>query len=80
MNPLFNMFNRQPADSQSPGDFLTQRFGNIANMKNNFDQFRQNFSADPEQVGRNMIDSGRLSQDQANKIASLVNTFYKFLR
>ncbi len=80
MNPLFNMFNR-PQQSQpnpSPADYLTQRFGNIQNMKNNFDRFRQNFSGDPKQAAQNMINSGQISQDQANQIASMVNTFFKF--
>lgn len=76
MNPLFNMFNKQP--QQPTQDPLTQRFGNIQNMKNSFDQFRQNFSGNPEQIGRNMINSGQISNEQANRIASMVNTFYKF--
>lgn len=80
MNPLFNMFNKpqQTPQNSSPADILTQKFGNMQNMKNNYEQFKQNFSGDPEQIGRNMINSGQISQEQANQIASLVNTFFKF--
>lgn len=80
MNPLFNMFNRQQQAPQNngPADILTQRFGNMQNMKNNYEQFKQNFSGDPKQAAQNMINSGQISQEQANQIASLVNTFFKF--
>ena len=42
-------------------------------------QFKQQFSGDPQQMVQNMINSGRISQNQVNQYAQQANEIYRAL-
>ena len=52
-----------------------QRFGNMQNFMNQFNQFRQNFGSnqDPQQVVQQLLDSGKMSQQQFNQLSQMAN-------
>lgn len=43
------------------------------NIMSQFNQFRRNFSGDPKQVVQQMLDSGKITQDQFNQAAKMAN-------
>lgn len=61
MNPLYNELNTQP------GNNLLQRF----------QQFRQQFRGDPRQQVQNLLNSGKISQDQYNNAVRMAQQFQK---
>lgn len=67
MSSLFNDFNQVPFNQM--GDFLTQ-----------FNNFRANFSGDPEMQVKQLIQSGRMSQDQFNSFAQTANMIRQFIK
>lgn len=73
MNPLFNLLggNRMPANTP---------FGNMMNMMQSFNQFRQAFSGDPKQQVQQLLDSGKMSQDQFNQLQQMARQLQSFLR
>ena len=59
-NPIFNaMRQQQMSNNNSP-------FGNFMNMVKNFNQFKSQFNGDPQQQVQQLIDSGKMSQEQFN--------------
>ena len=59
MSSLFNDFN-QPTN-------------NMANLLSQFNQFRSTFSGNPEQQVKQLLQSGRMSQEQFNQFAQTAN-------
>lgn len=68
-NPFYNRQNFQP---NSP-------FGNIQNMLTQFQQFRNGFRGDPRQEVQNLLNSGKMTQQQFNQLSQLANSFQRFL-
>ena len=60
MSSLYNDFNPNPKNNM--GDFI-----------NRFNQFRSTFSGNPEQQVRQLLQSGRMSQEQFNQLAQTAN-------
>lgn len=60
MNPLFNILNggMQP---QNP----------MTNMINQLNQFRQIFQGDPKQQVQQLLNSGKMSQQQFNQLSQM---------
>lgn len=58
-NPLFQMFNNQPANNGMMG--LIQQFMN----------FKQNFNGDPRQQVQQLLNSGKVSQEQYNNAVQM---------
>ena len=51
-------------------------FGGFANFMSQFNQFRQNFQqngADPRQQVQQLLNSGRMSQEQFNQFREIAN-------
>ena len=48
---------------------LFQQLGNMGNnnLLKQFQQFKNNFKGDPQQVVQSMLNNGQISQDQVNK-------------
>ena len=64
------------------GPNFMQMFGNFQNMQNQFQQFAQNFqrqngSADPQQMVQQLLNSGKMSQQQFNQLQNFANMFFK---
>jgi len=60
-NSIFNLFNNQPAAQTPQNNFLSF-----------VQQIRQN-GISPEQTVRQLISSGRMSQDQFNQLSQIAN-------
>lgn len=64
-----------------PPNFM-QIFGNAQNMQNRFQQFVQNFqqqnggNMNPQQMVQQLLNSGRMTQDQFNQIQNMANMFF----
>ena len=57
MNPLFKMF----------GGAMPNNVGNMGNIIQQFQQFKNNFRGDPRQQVQQMLNSGRVTQEQYNQ-------------
>ena len=66
-NPLFGMMGNQ--NMQLPG-----ALGNMQNFMNRFNQFRQTFQGDPRQQIQQMLNSGRITQNQYNQAVQMAQT------
>ena len=66
MSSLFNDFN-QPTN-------------NMANLLSQFNQFRSTFSGNPEQQVKQLLQSGRMSQEQFNQLAQTANQLYRLIK
>jgi hypothetical protein len=60
MNPLFNILNggMQPQNS-------------MINMMTQLNQFRQTFQGNPKQQVQQLLNSGRMSQEQFNQLSQM---------
>ena len=67
MNSLFNDF--QPQQTNQINNFLTQ-----------FNQFKSTFTGNPEQQVRQLLNSGRMSQEQFNQFAQTANQLQKLIK
>lgn len=68
MNELFQQFgNRTPMP------------GGIGNLIQQFQQFRASFQGNPQQQVQQLLNSGKMSQEQFNQLAGLANQFQRFL-
>lgn len=70
-NPLFNAF----GGGKMPG-----AMGQFQQMMQQFQQFRQNFQGDPKQEVQNLLQSGKMSQQQLNQLQAMAQQFQSFLK
>lgn len=70
MNPLFNLFGNQ----QAPGPF-----SNLNNIINEYNKFRETLYGDPRQQVQDLLNSGRMSQEQFNQLSQMAQTFQTLL-
>lgn len=61
-NPILNMFNNSP-------------LGNMMNMVQQFNQFRNSFRGDPKQQVEQLLSSGQMSQGQFNQLQQMAQQF-----
>lgn len=73
-NPLFNMFG--PSQNQP----LPGPFGNVANVINQFNQFKSTFYGDPQQKVQELLNSGQMTQEQFNQLSQMAQTFKQLIR
>lgn len=66
-NPLFKKYG-------------SSRFGNMNGLIQQFQQFKNSFKGDPRQQVQQMLNSGRITQDDYNKAVQMANTFQQMLR
>lgn len=55
-------------------------FGNMQNFINQFNQFKNTFSGDPQQKVQQMLQSGQITQEQLNKAQSLAQQIQGMMR
>ena len=67
MSSLFNDFNPSPTN-------------NMTNLLSPFNQFRSTFSGNPEQQVKQLLQSGRMSQEQFNQLAQTANQLRQLLK
>lgn len=66
-NPLFNLLGGN--NSLNP----------MANVINQFMQFKQSFRGNPQQQVQNLLNSGRMTQQQFNQLQAMATQFQKLL-
>ena len=74
-NPIFNAMRQQQmtmGNNNSP-------FGNFMNMIKNFNQFKSQFKGDPQQQVQQLIDSGKMSQEQFNQLSNMAKQFQSMM-
>lgn len=67
-NPIFNQFGNN------------NQLGNMNNIVRQFQAFKQNFHGDPQFQVQQLLNSGRISQEQYNKAVQMANAMQKMLR
>ena len=67
MNSLFN-------------DFKPQQNTPMNNFLNQFNQFKSTFTGNPEQQVKQLLSSGRMSQEQFNQFAQTANQLRKLIK
>lgn len=71
MNPFYN---QQPSVPQMNGPFQ-----NVANMIQQFNQFRSTFQGNPQQKVQELLNSGQMSQEQFNQLSQMAQQFRSFI-
>lgn len=64
MNPLYQQMNNQPN----------------SNIIQRFQQFKQSFSGNPQQIVQQMLDSGKISQERYNQAVQMANQLCNILK
>ena len=77
MNPLFNLLNnnRQPMNGMN-----NNPMNNMMNMINQFNQFKSTFNGNPEQEVKQLLNSGRMSQQQYNYLSQMAQQLRGILK
>lgn len=70
-NPLFTALG---------GGKTPSPFGNMQNMMQQFQQFRQNFQGDPRQKVQELLNSGKMSQEQFANLQGMAQQFMSLLK
>lgn len=68
-NPLFSMFGGM---NQMPNN-------NMMNLVQQFMQFKQNFSGDPKQQIQNLLNSGKVTQEQYNRAVQMAQQLQRMM-
>jgi hypothetical protein len=66
MNPLFQMMNK-------PNN-------NMMQLLQQFQQFKQNFKGNPQEMVQQLLNSGRISQQQYNSAVQMAQQLQNFIR
>lgn len=69
-NPLFQMF----------GNAMPNGFGQMGNIFQQFQQFKNNFKGDPRQQVQQLLNSGKITQEQYNQAVQMANAFQKMIK
>ena len=68
-NPLFSMFGGM---NQMPNN-------NMMNLVQQFMQFKQNFNGDPKQQIQNLLNSGKVTQEQYNRAVQMAQQLQRIM-
>lgn len=69
-NPLYSML----------GGAIPNNMGNIGNIVRQFQQFRNNFKGDPRQQVQQLLNSGKISQEQYNQAVQMANMLQNMIK
>lgn len=69
-NPFFNAMG---------GANLPGPIGNMMNMVQQFNEFRQTFQGDPKQKVQELLNSGQMSQSQFNELQGMARQFQQMM-
>lgn len=70
VSSLFNMFGKQNPPMNN----------GFANMMSQFQQFKQNYSGNPQQQVQQLLNSGQMSQQQFNQLSTMATQFQNMMR
>lgn len=71
MNPFFN---------QNGGPQASGPFSNMQNLIQQFRLFKDGYRGNPQQEVQDLLNSGRMSQQQFNQLAQLAQQFQSFFK
>lgn len=71
-NPLFNSNQQMQGAAPTPGN-------NIQNLIQRFQQFQQMFRGDPRQQVQQLLNSGRVSQQQYDQAVQMANQLQRMI-
>lgn len=57
----------------------SQNVGGISNLIERLNQFRQSFTGDPKQQVQQLLNSGKMSQNQYNQLSQMATQIQKML-
>jgi len=82
MSPLFNLLNNNGMNNSFGATPLMNNnpIGNMLNMVNQFNQFKNTFQGNPEQQVKQLLNSGKMSQQQFNQLSQVANQLQSFLK
>lgn len=69
-NPLYKML----------GGSIPNNLGNIGDIVRKFQQFRNSFNGDPRQQVQQLLNSGRVSQEQYNQAVQIANQLQRIMK
>lgn len=69
-NPLYSML----------GGAMPNNLGNIGDIVRKFQQFRNSFNGDPRQQVQQLLNTGRISQEQYNQAVQIANQLQKIMK
>lgn len=72
-NNLYNQLNNNN-NNQYPF------FNNLQNVINEFNNFKNSFQGDPQQVVQQLLQTGKMSQQDFNKLYSMASEFKKIIQ
>lgn len=72
MNPFYN-------PTQTPNMGMPRPFQNMANMIQQFNQFRSTFQGNPQQKVQELLNSGKMTQEQFNQLSQMAQQFRPFI-
>lgn len=72
-NNLYNQLNNN-SNNQYP------LFNNLQNVINEFNNFKNSFQGDPQQVVQQLLQTGKMSQQDFNKLYSMAFEFKKIIQ
>lgn len=55
-------------------------FGNMQNFMNQFNQFRSTFQGDPQQTINQMLQNGKITQDQVNQAKQMADELQRMMK
>ena len=64
MNPLFNEFGNKPQGNNP-----------LSNMFSKFQEFKNTFSGNPQEVVQQLLNSGKMTQGQFNQLSQMAEQF-----
>lgn len=68
MNSLFNMLGNSMPNNQ------------MMQIINQFQQFKNNFNGDPQMQVQQMLNSGKITQEQYNNAVQMANQLFKMMK
>ena len=69
-NPLYQMF----------GGAMPNNLGNMGNIIQQFQQFKNSFHGDPRQQVQQLLNSGRVTQEQYNQAVQMANMLQRMMK
>ena len=65
---------------QAPQQMPQQGFNNPFEMIAAFNQFKSNFSGDPQQTVQNLLNSGQMTQEQFQQLSGMARMFQGLIK
>lgn len=79
-NSLANALGMQVQAPAAPMNGMMNPMSGMMNMMTQFDQFRRSFTGNPEQSFRQLMSSGKISQEQYNNLAQQASQFVQCMK